>query len=101
MPPTNDRNSSLKGSRSDSAQEKSASAQPKPTPDDSVELSSAGRLVSQDASRSSGAIQTAEQAQTLVLKIREQIQSAGSDAMKAHNQLESGQLTHLLESTAA
>ncbi|MCW8944710.1 MAG: hypothetical protein OQL27_08045 [Sedimenticola sp.] len=101
LPPSNDRNSTSSGSRSGSAQDKTAGTHPAPPLDDSVELSSAGRLVSQDTNRSSGSIQTAEQAKILATEIREQIESAGKNALQAHGQLESGQLTRLLESSAA
>lgn len=80
----------------------SNTAMTRPT-DDTVELSNTSRLAHQEASstRNSGAINSAAEARDLVIRIREQIEAAGSQAMKSHGQLEQGGLTLLLESSAA
>ncbi|MDF1530139.1 MAG: hypothetical protein P1R74_13550 [Sedimenticola sp.] len=103
LPQTNDRNSSVTDKRSSSAGEQGGSSSRAASVDDTVQLSSAGRMISQDVSgaRANRAIENAEQAKSVALKIRAQIESSGSAAMQAHGQIESGQLTTLLESSAA
>lgn len=71
--------------------------------DDTVQLSSAGQLASQEAGgpRSSGNITSMEQARSVASRIREQIETAGPAAGDTHRRLESGLLGNLLETASA
>lgn len=102
LPQNSDRNSTATGRRASGEQNSATGAATRPT-DDTVELSSAGRLANQEipAGRGSGAVSSAEEARELVKRIRTQIESAGLQAMKSHGQMEKGQLTSLLEASAA
>ncbi|TVO75302.1 hypothetical protein [Sedimenticola selenatireducens] len=102
LPQVNDRNSSAAEKRSGTGLENNTGS-PSATPaNDTVELSGTGRLVSQEVnSPRSGNVTNQEQAMTLALRIKETIQSSASSALKAHGQIESGQLTSLLEASAA
>ena len=74
-----------------------------PPADDTVHLSSAGQLASQEAGgpRSSGNISSMEQARSVASRIREQIETAGPAAGNTHRRLESGLLSSLLETASA
>jgi hypothetical protein len=102
LPQVNDRNNSATSKRSGAELANNTGTARTSTTEDTVELSGAGRLVSQEVnSTRSGNITSSEQAMTLALRIKEQIESSASSAMKAQGQIESGQLTRLLESSAA
>lgn len=103
LPQNSDRNGSATSKRSSGEQNgTSNTAITRPT-DDRVELSNTSRLANQEvsSSRKSGAINSVAEARDLVIRIREQIEAAGSQAMKSHGQLEQGGLMRLLESSAA
>ncbi|MCW8902647.1 hypothetical protein [Sedimenticola sp.] len=103
LPQNSDRNGTATSKRSSGEQSGAPNtAITRPT-DDTVELSSTSRLANQEISstKNSGAINSEAEARDLVIRIREQIESAGSQAMKSHGQLEKGGLTSLLESSAA
>ncbi len=100
LPQQSDRNSTATSKRTSTGQHGTTTARPA---DDTLELSSAGRLINQEINpaKGSGAINTAEEARQLVVKIREQIETAGPKALQSHNPLVKGLLTTLLESSAA
>jgi hypothetical protein len=103
LPQNNDRNSTATSKRSTGEQNSAAGTGARRPTDDTVELSSASRLANQEiaSSRNSGTVNSATEARELVIKIREQIEAAGRQALKSHNPLEKGQLTALLEFSAA
>ncbi|WP_428603329.1 hypothetical protein [Sedimenticola sp.] len=103
LPQSNDKNSATASRRSSGEQNSAKSTGTARPSEDALELSSAGRLASQEVSttRPSGAINSEDDARALVSKIRQQIESAGTQAIGSHRQIEKGQLTALLESSAA
>ncbi len=102
LPQVNDRNGSKAEKRSGAELTNNSGSPSATTTSDTVELSGTGRLVSQEVnSPRSGNIANEEQAMTLALRIKETIQSSASSALKAHGQIESGQLSSLLEASAA
>lgn len=103
LPHNNERNSAAAGKKSPSGQDHAPNAVSRRPTDDTVELSSASQLANQEvaSARNSGAIGSAAEARELVTRIREQIEAAASQALNSHGRLEKGQLTALLESTAA
>jgi len=103
LPQNSDRNGTTTSKRSSAEQNGTPNtAITRPT-DDTVELSNTSRLANQEISstKNNGAINSVAEARDLVTRIREQIETAGSQAMKSHSQLEKGSLTLLLESSAA
>ena len=74
-----------------------------PPENDSVKLSQSGQLANQEADgpRRGGNITSAEQARSLVSKIREQLEGDGTTANAAHGRMESGLLTNLLQANSA
>lgn len=103
LPQNSDRNGTAASKRSSSEQTGAPNRQPTRPTDDTVELSNASRLTNQETAltRNNGNINSPAEARDLVMKIREQIENAGPQAMKSHGQLASGQMTALLESSAA
>jgi len=103
LPQNSDRNGTAASKRSLGEQSGASNSPITRSTDDTVELSSAGRLTNQEVSttRNDGAINSPAEARDLVIRISEQIDAAGSQAIKSHGQLEKGQMTSLLESSAA
>lgn len=102
LPQVNARNGSSTEKRSGTEPANNTGTPAATITSDTVELSGTGRLVSQEVnSPRSGNITNEEQAMTLALRIKETIQSSASSALKAHGQIESGQLPRLLEASVA
>ncbi|WP_435684426.1 hypothetical protein [Sedimenticola selenatireducens] len=103
LPPNSDRNGTATSKRPSGEQNGTPNTTITRPTDDTVELSNTSRLANQEIppTKNSGAINSAAEARELVIRIREQIETAGSQAMKSHGQLEKGGLTLLLESSAA
>ena len=75
---------------------------PQNAPDDSLNLSEIGRILSQAVpTGSSRRVDTTEQATALALRIREQFEQSGSQALAAQTGGETGSLATLLESPPA
>ncbi|MCW8908160.1 MAG: hypothetical protein OQL28_12985 [Sedimenticola sp.] len=68
-----------------------------------MKLSQGAQLANQEADgpRRSGNITSAEQAHSLVSRIREQLENGGAAASAAHGRMESGLLTSLLQASSA
>lgn len=103
LPQNSERNGATAGKRPSGEQSGATNRPASPPADDRVELSNAGRMSNRETAptRSSGALNSPAEARDLVMRIREQIEAAGAQAMNSHGRLEAGQTTALLASSAA